>query len=98
MIENEVPMPFYNPYPRIGNLTMEIYNQGRLLVRAQDHLSKTFQGIEQHNAIEEMDAMRQILMEIINDATNLLDVVSGESMRLTLIAANMDVEDEEESE
>ena len=82
-----IPYDFYNPYPKMGNLAMELLNSSRRISHCQDRISKSFRrhpGYEEVCALDELIKIKTATQESIDSGLELLDLVSAEIMRLSL--------------
>ncbi len=82
-----IPYDFYNPYPKIGNLAMEMLNASQRISHCQDRLSKAYRGLPGYDGITELDelvSMKGAVQKNIDAGLELLDLLSAEIMRLSL--------------
>ena len=81
---DEAPYSWYNPWPRVGNLTMANKTQAILQLRCYDRINKTYRGMDNADVLEELDKISSSIQETIALETQLLELVSAERMRLSL--------------
>ena len=82
-----IPYDFYNPYPKMGNLAMEMLNSSRRITHCQDRISKAFRGhtgYEDVCVLDELITMKGATQKSLDAGLELLDLLSAEIMRLSL--------------
>ena len=81
------PYENYNPYPKMGNLSKEMYNASQRVSLCYDRMNKHYRGFASYQDIddlEELVAMKNSVQEAIRASVTLLDLLSAEIMRLSL--------------
>lgn len=82
-----IPYENYNPYPKIGNLSKEMYNASQRVSLCNDRMNKhyrNFAGYEQVDDLEELVRMKNSALEALRASVTLVDLVSAEIMRLSV--------------
>lgn len=82
-----MPYENYNPYPKIRNLSKEMYNAAQRVSLCSDRINKHYRclnGFEDIDELAELVKMRDAAIGLIESGVTLLDVASAEIMRLSL--------------
>ncbi len=82
-----IPYENYNPYPKIGNLSKEMYNASQRVTLCNDRMNKHYRGFEAYADIDELDelvTMKNATLENLRASISLLDLLSAEIMRLSV--------------
>lgn len=82
-----IPYEFYNPYPKIGNLSMRMLNASRRISQCHNRINKAFRdipGYEGINTLDELVSMKDATQDALDAGLELRDLLSAEIMRLSL--------------